>query len=131
VSSSVAGVGAGRGVKGAVADQRLVVEPLHQGGKEACDQFGAGGKAAAHQRGFGLADQGEHARIAAGVVCGFEKDQTRLASLAGALKLPLGGGEPFGINTAVFTAEQADIEAAAVDLIEIEIISAAIPSARC
>ena len=120
------GVGAGGGVEGAAADQLLVFEPLHQGGIEAGDQLGGGGEAAAHQRGLGLADQGEHARIAAGVIGGLEKDQAGFAALAGALKLPLGGPDPFGVDTAVFTAEQAHIESAAVDVLEVEVIGAAV-----
>ena len=87
---------------------------------------GAGGEAASYQGGFGLTDQGEHARIAAGVVGGLEKDQPGFAALAGPLKFPLCRRKPLGIDAAVFAAEQAHIQLALVHQMQVEVVGAAV-----
>jgi hypothetical protein len=72
------------------------------------------------------ADQGEHARIAAGVVGGLEKDQAGLAAFASPLEFPLCRRKPIGINAAVLAAEQAHVELATVDQAQIEVVGAAV-----
>jgi hypothetical protein len=119
-------LGAGGGIEGAVADQLAILKPLHQGGIEAGDQLGAGGEAAPHQGGLGLADKGEHARIAAGVVGGLEKDQAGLAAFASPLEFPLCRRKPLGINAAVLAAEQAHVELGAVHQVQVKLIGAAV-----
>ena len=119
-------LGADGGIEGAAADQLAILKPLHQGGIEASHQLGAGGEAASYQGGFGLTDQGEHARIAAGVVGGPEKDKARLAALTSPLEFPLCRRQSLAIHAAVLAAEQAHVELATVDQAQIEVVGAAV-----
>ena len=120
------GITAGGRIEGAVADQFMVFQILHQGGIQAGDQFGGGDEAAADQLVARQPDQRLHLRLAAGIVRTLHEDQPVLVERRGVGELPRRRRQPLRILEPVLVTEQPDIEVAARHFLQIYRVRAAV-----
>ena len=113
-------------IERAGAHQLLRLQILHQGGIHPGNQFGTAGEAAADHLRPGLPDQRPHLGMLLLVIRAFDENQPMLVPPGGQFKFPFRRRNPLRVLEAVFVAEQAHIDIAPFDLIEINVVRPAV-----
>lgn len=99
---------------------------VHQARVESRGQLGDIREAPANELRPRLGDECPHSGMTRRVVCPLHEDEASLSEGSGAIELALGGGDACRIFTAVLVAEQPDVDATALDLGEVHVVSTAI-----
>ncbi len=113
-------------VEGTGADQLLLLQISDQRRIQSCDKFGGGVEPLSDQARLRPSNEGTHLRVAGLVVRALDVDEPVLSFGSGEVKLPLGRREPLGVLDAVVVSEQPDIEVAASNFVQIQVIYAAV-----
>ena len=93
-----------------------------------CGQFGHAAESSPDKLVTGLAHEGLHLRVAGRVLVALDEDQALLPGGGGPVELALRGRQPLGVFIAVFVAEQAQVDVAAVHLLQVDLIGATVGS---
>ena len=120
------GGGAGGSVKGPDAESSGALQMFNEAGVECGGKIGDPGETAADQLRAGFTDEGAHLGVATVVVCAFHIDEARLVQGCGLVELALGGRKTGAIFVAVFLTEQADVNRATANFIQVNIIHPAV-----
>ena len=113
-------------VEGTGADQLLLHQVLDERRIQPGDQFRGGIEPLPDQPRLCPSDERTHLWMAVIIVRAPDIDEPALPLGSGEIELPFGRGEPSGVLGAVVTPEQPDIDVTTPNLVEVQVVSAAV-----